>query len=513
MGRLRLLGTFLSLVVLAQVAAVVADGSPTSEIDERAATTTTTLDTLPSPTTTIDPARVAARDEAAQHPLVGAHYHLWYPSNFDQGFLRGRLTPPQQPSQGRYRSDDPGVAERQIVEATEAGIDFFTLDWWPSRAEQNANAAAGFLQADNLTDIDFATFYEVWDLGFDESTGKTFMDQPKIDRFVADMESFADQFFDNPSYLRIDGRPVVILYLSRTMTGDVAGAIAQARQRLADRGTDVYFIGDEVFWDAPDPDAIRLYDAITAYNLYESTRLDHGGFAADTTLVADYLDRYRQHGAAVGGEVPIIPSVIPGYNDRGVRPSLANYVIPRQWAPEQPPGSLLRELIDRIARPLIDDRVPMFFVTSWNEWNEDTAIEPLAPATPSSADGDVPGLYSGGFSYEGGDTQVRALRDEVIAVSGRVTDDDGRPVAGIWVEAIRADGSVAAADVTDSAGQYDLSRWSLGPGVVDVGVGPDLMSVAVDPERTSTLDLVSDLECNGPATVADDRTSVWCAAS
>lgn len=424
------------------------------------------------------------------HPLVGAHYHVWYPSNFDQGFLRERLEPPQQPALGRYRSDDPSVAERQIEWASSAGVDFFTLDWWPTEPARNANALTGLLGADNIGDIDFAMFYETWNLGFDADNESTPMNADSIARFVEDMGELADTFFDHPSYLRIDGRPVVILYLSRTMTGDVAGAIAQARAALQARGEDVFLIGDEVFWRPLQPDRMRLFDAITAYNLYESEKPEHAGYASETSFVADQVELYRRHTEAIGGAVPLVPGVIPGYNDRGVRPSLGHYAIPRRWAPGAAEGTLLRELIDRVARPLIDPRLPMLFVTSWNEWNEDTAIEPLSPAAETGAAGPDSGLFTDGYTYGGGDAQVLALRDEVVAVSGRVMSE-GRPVAGTRVEARAVGGgAVLAADTTDSSGRYRLSRWLLAPGDVVLDAAGTRAEVAVVPERTALVDIV-----------------------
>ena len=50
-------------------------------------------------------------------------------------------------------------------------------------------------------------FYETWNLGFDpgrESTPVTFQMELHFD---ADMLTFAKDYFHNPSYLRIHGRP------------------------------------------------------------------------------------------------------------------------------------------------------------------------------------------------------------------------------------------------------------------------------------------------------------------
>ena len=82
-----------------------------------------------------------------------------------------------------------------------------------------------FLAAPDISQMRFAMFYETWNLGFDpgsESTPVTFQMELHFD---SDMVDFAEDYFHNPSYLRIHGRPVVFLYLTRTLTGDVAGMI------------------------------------------------------------------------------------------------------------------------------------------------------------------------------------------------------------------------------------------------------------------------------------------------
>lgn len=65
--------------------------------------------------------------------------------------------------------------------------------------------------------------------------------------------------------------------------------------------------------------------------------------------------------------MPIVPSVIPGYNDQGVASRAGHPVIPRQWEPGAPEGSFLARFLDQTALPAVDDRPPMVLVTSWNE--------------------------------------------------------------------------------------------------------------------------------------------------
>jgi hypothetical protein len=77
-------------------------------------------------------------------------------------------------------------------------------------------------------------------------------------------------------------------------------------------------------------------------------------------------------------------------------------VIPREWNRGDGEGSLFAEWLERFTLPLVDPRLPMLLVTSWNEWSEDTAIEPAAEAPVTSADRSSSGVaYTQGYPYEG----------------------------------------------------------------------------------------------------------------
>ncbi|MBI2963579.1 MAG: glycoside hydrolase family 99-like domain-containing protein [Deltaproteobacteria bacterium] len=346
--------------------------------------------------------------------LVGAHYYVWYPSNFSQGYLRAALRPAEAPALGEYDSRDPAVAGEHIALASSHGIDFFALDWWPNRPSQNDAIDAGFLRASNLGQIRFCIFYNSFGLGDRPSEGILF-DAATRSRFVSDLVGIARRYFDHPSYLRVDGRPVIELYITREMRGLFPQAMQEMRQALSAEGYDPFVIGDEIFWGVieanDDPGAaarvtgepqlsrIRLFDAITAYNLYEGARQQDRGFGSASAFVGDSAALYRRYRDA--GGVPIVPVVIPGFNDRGTRLAADHFVIPRRWAADAAEGSFFSESIERIARPLVDAHLRMVLITSWNEWNEDTAIEPVAPAPPTSEDRSGQQLFTQGYTYEG----------------------------------------------------------------------------------------------------------------
>jgi hypothetical protein len=412
--------------------------------------------------------------------LVGAYYYSWYPRNFRQGYLRGNLVPRQQPALGIYESTDPATVERHIAWASRYGVDFFSVGWHPARDERNRAALDALLAARNVGDVRFCIHYETWSLGFDTARGMTVFDQQKADRFVEDLVGIAKSYFDHPSYLKVGGRPVLMLYLTRTLVGDFAPALARARAELRRLGFDPLIVGDEVFWQVapvggaaggpaltedPQPSRARLFDAITAYNLYENQRPSQKGYPAASTFAADAVGLYERYRAAAGPGVYLVPNIVPGYNDRGVRRRADHYPIPRQWEPGAPEGSTLAAMFDRVAFPLLDPRLNLLMLTTWNEWNEDTAIEPLDPAPPTTRDASPSGReYTQGYAYSGhGTVPLEVVRDKVVAVAGRVTDAAGAPRQGVEVAAAR-DGKVLARGRSDRDGYYRISRLGVGPG-------------------------------------------------
>jgi glycoprotein endo-alpha-1,2-mannosidase len=420
---------------------------------------------------------------------VGAYYSNWFPSNSAQGTLRQHLVPAQGADPSEVNSADPAVAEQAIAQATRSGIDFFALDYWPYRPAQNRNIDA-FLRADNLRDMKFCLLYETQDLSFDAAHEATPVD-PRMEFFFdLNLLSFARTYFPNPSYLRIRGRPVLVLYLTHTLTGDVAGMIDGARHLLEAHGYDPFLIGDEIFWrvtsahppatgswftPTPQTSRLDLFDALTAYSLYIgdpdepfSPWQDFVGYPGDTHIVADERHIYEVYAMASGGKVPVIPDVQPGVNTRGVRLAVNEPAEPRQWLRGESSGSTIQHFLDQIAVPVVEPRLPMVFVTSWNEWNEDTAVQPVG-GTPTSRDDSPTGTeYTQGYTYGGeGDSALVAIRDFVGVAWGEVRSSTGRALAQVEVTAAR-DGKVVSVAHTNGEGWYVLRRTSGTTGLLTI---------------------------------------------
>jgi hypothetical protein len=142
---------------------------------------------------------------------------------------------------------------------------------------------------------------------------------------------------------------------------------------------------------------------------------------------------YRNYEKATSGAIPVIPDVYPGVNTFAI--SCATWPS-RVW----------------IGAPLV-------FVTSWNEWNEDTTIEPLS-GQPTSLDDSPSGRdYTQGYLYGGeGDTALAAIRDVTAVAWGMVIGHDGTPAVHAELLARTPNGTTVAITQTDGRGTYVLPR-------------------------------------------------------
>ena len=192
------------------------------------------------------------------------------------------------------------------------------IDWWPSAVARNEKFTQAFLKASNLKDIKFCIFYETWELGFSTKYGATIFDEKNTEKLISDVSALADRFFKHPSYLKVDGKPVIMFYLTRTFHGDYFQAFRKLRQALEYKGYKPYFVADEVFWGVmseegsdvepiekgkkrrlpysvpkPQMERIKLFDAVTAYNMYDDSNRKHAGYGATSTYASDIENSIR----------------------------------------------------------------------------------------------------------------------------------------------------------------------------------------------------------------------------
>ena len=113
--------------------------------------------------------------------------------------------------------------------------------------------------------------------------------------------------------------------------------------------------------------------------------------------------------------IGFIPTVSPGFNDAAVRSGHAAAPRYETDVPGSAEGSLFADELNRAALPNLDPAAEnILMVNSFNEWHEDTQIEPTNLATATTAD-DASGTLTQGYSYPGyGDLYLNELRTATV---------------------------------------------------------------------------------------------------
>ena len=283
-----------------------------------------------------------AAPAAAAQLTVAAYYYPWYDAaQWERGTMR-------MPELGGYDSRDPETIAAHYRWARQYGADTTLRDHLLPSPERGR--------------VRVAILYEsILRLGLTEN--RIVFGEREQQILLDDFDYLAATYLRDPAYYRIGGRPVVVLYVSRIFRGAYAEAIGALRERMRTVwGLELYLIGDEVDWDlGPARARIRLYDAITGYILYSRTQPQTGFLR----LVEDRYRAFRRVARQRG--VAFVPGVLPGYDDRAYRPEQGHYVL-------NEPRLFERGLA--LAGRYVDRRLGLLTVTSWNEWHEDTQIEP-----------------------------------------------------------------------------------------------------------------------------------------
>jgi glycoprotein endo-alpha-1,2-mannosidase len=354
--------------------------------------------------------------------LVSASYYPWYvPAAWVyqecfNGTLRGQLVPTELPALGTYNSQDENVVTQQIAWSAAAGINVWDLEWVGPDQLLDPTIQNTILSNPHIGDIKFAIFYD-YAIRFNGDFNLT---SDKVSTIVSDFRYIAAHYFSNASYLTLgQGRPVVYFYASLLLNpvSAVQSMVSTVRQAMAGVGFDVYLIGDEYYaLNPPDPARIGNWDGIFGYNTYvgyTGYSDDNGFLALHTTMYAQYQVVAQQLG------VDFIPSLIPGYNDRAVRRTCANNpALARRTSAAAAEGSMFSSFLNTLALPYANDtRFKMIHITSFNEWHEDTEIEPSVVTSATTTDTSPTGMqYTQGFVYQGyGTTYLDILRNGIAA--------------------------------------------------------------------------------------------------
>ena len=398
---------------------------------------------------------------ASGSPTVGVYYYPWWGTgagghSFNQTLRAHTIPQAQLPAVGSYNNRNSSVISAHIDQSHQGNISMWSMSWWGPGTFEDVTIRQHILPHARSSELKYTIHYE--------STGRlgTFAN-PNYANLLPDFQHLATHVFSDPNYLRIDGRPVVFVYLTREYFKTPASwdALSQMRSTIEQQfGYDPYIIGDDFFgFRTVDPARASQFDAITAFDVYGMAF----GSGNVTQSRVDFLERIYGDAKSTAEtlNVGFVPTVSPGFNDKGVR---AGHQPAARYLSELGPtaqGSLMTSILEDAVLPHTDPSVgDLVMVNSFNEWHEDTQIEASTISPLTNTDDSTTGMaLTVGRYYEGyGGLYLDLLRDATLLNGDYDRDSDvdshdyfawkssfGLTGPSLWSDGNR-DGIVDAAD-------------------------------------------------------------------
>lgn len=287
---------------------------------------------------------------------------------------------PQLPSDmGFYDLRNEETLEQQVALAKSYGISGFCIYHYWFNGHRLLERPLDILYRRKDLDFPFCLCWanENWTRRWDGAEEDVLLAQahsPDSDRqFIED----ALRYMDDPRYIELDGRPVLVVY--RAMLLPEPQATAERWRKLARErlGKDLFLISVVGFDPTPPPETIG-FDAAVQFpphnipttNITQSVRplsSDYNGqvysYPAICGQVREHLDKF---------EFPVIPAVFPGW-DNTARRGKAGFCF--HGSDPEPYSSWLSEAaLHAVDKPVGGSS--MVFINAWNEWAEGAHLEP-----------------------------------------------------------------------------------------------------------------------------------------
>ena len=329
--------------------------------------------------------------------IVIAQLNFWYygPGQYG-GFENadGSRVTPLTPLLGEtYYASAPSVVYQQIEWAVEYGVDAFSIEWTTPRGIGCCGSMEDtlddvFLKSPNINKVRWAIFYDfplrlMQTPGLNVNTAPNInFDQPDVyNTFVEDFVHFAKKYFGNPQYLTIDGRPVIYIWATNSFIGNLAGAMQDARDQVAELGYDVFIVGDEVCFGCFNQQHAALFDGSSTFTML-MPGLDSAGMVdvGKAAVMVDGAFKWwtdRIAGLKVAGREDLVnfqPGWAPQYDER-------------YWIFDHPayvPAQSKDQVIEmatvarKYAEPVGSSGLRLIWLNTWNNWAETTTVEPTA---------------------------------------------------------------------------------------------------------------------------------------
>ncbi|WP_395646262.1 glycoside hydrolase family 99-like domain-containing protein [Terricaulis sp.] len=280
---------------------------------------------------------------------------------------------------GFYDLRTPGVLARQAALARQYGVGAFAFHYYWFAGKRLLEAPLDAFVADKSIDIEFCLCWanENWTRRWDGDEHDVLIAQNHTMEDHARVFADLARYMGDPRYLRIDGKPLLIVYRPEIIANAAEMTTLWRREAEKQGWPGVYLVASSAFrFDAPQ----RLgFDALVEFPPHglAGDRVEqnlrwlnprHGGAVFDYAGVAA-AEVKRMQGARSGA---VFPGVMPGWDNEARRPAAGAVY---HGATPQSYGAWLRAAVARAKRTLSPDR-RLVFINAWNEWAEGAYLEP-----------------------------------------------------------------------------------------------------------------------------------------
>ena len=280
---------------------------------------------------------------------------------------------------GHYSLTDVETMRKQIAMAQAAGIFGFVPYFYWFNGRRLLERPLEALLSDRSLDFPFALMWanENWTRRWDGSDKEVLISQ---DYHAADDAALLDCFarhFADPRYIRLGGRPVLMVYRA-ALIPDCAATIARWRRMFRERHNEDPILVMSQSFGAIDPTEFGFDGAIEfpPHKLTQDLRMRNQEMRAldpqASFQIFAYDDLVQASLAEPEPHFPLIKTAVPGWDNDARREGHGMVLHGSTPAKYQ---AWMEQLVDRTeARRFFGERIVC--VNAWNEWAEGAYLEP-----------------------------------------------------------------------------------------------------------------------------------------
>ena len=299
---------------------------------------------------------------------------------------------PRLPLWGYEMDNDPKVVEKWIDAAVNHGINIFIYDWYWFDGGPFLESALndGFLKARNNSKMQFYIMWANHDVKRNYWNVHKFKDDTSLlwdgavdwNNFKIIVERVITQYFNQPNYFKIDGKPVFSIFSIGNLLEGFGGSVEEARKALDYFREEVKkagFPGLYIQWNQgggsimSQKAAMQFVERVNKMGFNSVAMYNMGGLNEDYLVYGANSEKIRKQMDSILN-VPFFPCVSIGWDDTPRFPAKGIHdVVHYHNTPESFAALLSKAKEYADSHP---EQPKLITINAWNEWVEGSYLLP-----------------------------------------------------------------------------------------------------------------------------------------